>query len=226
MTRRELLVSVPIYAAATVMLRRSVAAAVSDLDFASALDAAAAIRAEQVSSFELTRRVFARIDRYNPKLNAFSYQMRDQALAQAREADAALSRGDEVGTFHGVPICVKESFGVKGEPDTWGNVALRSSKAPTNSAVVQRLLGAGAVLVGGTNVPLNLMDWQSFNDIYGTTNNPWDLTRTRRRLIGRERRRSSCWPVLSERGQRYRLISARTGSVLRYLFPQINSRSG
>lgn len=178
MTRRELLVSVPIYAAATVMLRRSVAAAVSDLDFASALDAAAAIRAKQVSSFELTRRVFARIDRYNPKLNAFSYQMRDQALAQAREADAALSRGDEVGTFHGVPICVKESFGVKGEPDTWGNVALRSSKAPTNSAVVQRLLGAGAVLVGGTNVPLNLMDWQSFNDIYGTTNNPWDLTRT------------------------------------------------
>jgi amidase len=177
-TRRELLVSVPIYAAATVMLRRSVAAAVSDLDFASALDAAAAIRAKQVSSFELTRRVFARIDRYNPKLNAFSYQMRDQALAQAREADAALSRGDEVGTFHGVPICVKESFGVKGEPDTWGNVALRSSKAPTNSAVVQRLLGAGAVLVGGTNVPLNLMDWQSFNDIYGTTNNPWDLTRT------------------------------------------------
>lgn len=160
------------------MLRRSVAAAVSDLDFASALDAAAAIRAKQVSSFELTRRVFARIDRYNPKLNAFSYQMRDQALAQAREADAALSRGDEVGTFHGVPICVKESFGVKGEPDTWGNVALRSSKAPTNSAVVQRLLGAGAVLVGGTNVPLNLMDWQSFNDIYGTTNNPWDLTRT------------------------------------------------
>jgi amidase len=73
---------------------------------------------------------------------------------------------------------VKESFGVKGEPDTWGIVALKGSKAPANSAVVQRLLDSGAVLLGGTNVPLDLMDWQSFNDIYGTTNNPWDLTRT------------------------------------------------
>jgi amidase len=122
--------------------------------------------------------MLARIDRYNPKLNAFTYQMRDQALAQARRADAALSRGDQVGPFHGVPICVKESFGVKGEPDTWGIVALKGSKAPANSAAVERLLDSGAVLLGGTNVPLNLMDWQSFNDIYGTTNNPWDLTRT------------------------------------------------
>jgi len=73
---------------------------------------------------------------------------------------------------------VKESFGVKGEPDTWGIVALKGSKAPANSAVVQRLLDSGAVLLGRTNVPLNLMDWQAFNDIYGTTNNPWDLTRT------------------------------------------------
>ncbi len=75
-------------------------------------------------------------------------------------------------------MCVKESFAVKGEPDTWGIVAFKDSKAPANSTVVERLLDAGAVLIGGTNVPLNLMDWQSFNDIYGTTNNPWDLTRT------------------------------------------------
>ncbi len=160
------------------MVPRAISAHTSDLDFASALDAAAAIRVKQVSSLELTRRMIARIEKYNPKLNAFVYQTRDKALAEAREADAALSRGDEVGPFHGVPICVKESFGVKGEPDTWGIVALKGSKASVNSAVVQRLLDTGAVLVGGTNVPLNLMDWQSFNDIYGTTNNPWDLTRT------------------------------------------------
>lgn len=177
MTRRELLASASV-CLATGLIPRAFGGASSDLDFASALDAAAAIKAKQASSLELTRRMIARIDRYNPKLNAFTYQMRDQALAQARKADAALSRGDRVGPFHGVPICVKESFGVKGEPDTWGIVALKGSRAPANSAVVQRLLDSGAVLLGGTNVPLNLMDWQSFNDIYGTTNNPWDLTRT------------------------------------------------
>jgi amidase len=149
-----------------------------DLDFASALEAAAAIKAKRVSSVELTRRMIERIDKYNPKLNAFVYQMREQALAQAREADAAVARGGDLGPFAGVPICVKECFGVKGEPDTWGIPALKDAKAPANSTVVQRMLDAGAVLLGGTNVPLNLMDWQSYNEIYGTTNNPWDVSRT------------------------------------------------
>jgi amidase len=177
MTRRELLASASGFIAAG-MIPRAFSAPANDFDFATALTATAAIKAKQVSSLELTRRMFARIDKYNPELNAFAYQMREQALAQARAADATLSRDDEVGPFHGVPICVKESFGVKGEPDTWGIVALKGSKAHANSAVVQRLLDSGAVLLGGTNVPLNLMDWQTFNDIYGTTNNPWDLTRT------------------------------------------------
>ncbi|MBV9781755.1 MAG: amidase [Acidobacteriaceae bacterium] len=177
MTRRQLLVSASA-CIANGIVARALSTASDDLDFASALDAAAAIKAKQVSSVELTRRIFARIDKYNPKLNAFTYEMRDQALVQARQADAALMKSGQVGPFHGVPICVKESFGVKGEPDTWGIVAFKESKAPQNSNAVQRLLNAGAVLVGGTNVPLNLMDWQSFNDIYGTTNNPWDLTRT------------------------------------------------
>ncbi len=175
MTRRELLGS------ASVSLAFAASGAdqgMQDLDFASALAAAAAIKAKRVSSVELTRHMFDRIDKYNPKLNAFAYQMRDQALAQAGQADQALSRGDRLGPFHGVPICVKESFGVKGEPDTWGIPALKGSRAPANSAVVERLLDAGAVLVGGTNVPFNLNDWQSYNEIYGTTNNPWDVTRT------------------------------------------------
>ena len=175
MTRRELLGSVPL--AAALAAQRPVAAA-PDVDFASALAAAAAIKAKQVSSLDLTQRMFARIDRYNPKLNAFVYQMRDQALVRARQADQALTRGQWLGPFHGVPVCVKESFAVQGQPDTWGILALKASRAPRNSAVVQSLLDAGAVLLGGTNVPLNLMDWQSYNQIYGTTNNPWDVTRT------------------------------------------------
>jgi amidase len=177
MTRRELLGSVSLSLAAAYAARVSAESA-QDLDFAPALGAAAAIKAKRVSSAELTRRMFERIDRYNPKLNAFVYQMRDRALAQARRADQALSRGETLGPFHGVPVCVKESFAVQGQPDTWGIPALRAARAPANSAAVQRLLDAGAVLLGGTNVPLNLSDWQSYNEIYGTTNNPWDLGRT------------------------------------------------
>jgi len=148
------------------------------LDFATALQAAGAIRRKQVSSLELTRRVSERIDRYNPQLNAFAYQLREDALAQARKADDAQSRGVSLGVFHGVPIHVKESFGVAGQPCTWGLVPLRDSKAPKNSVVVDRLLGAGAVLIGATNVPVALMDWQAYNPISGTTNHPWDVKRT------------------------------------------------
>lgn len=149
-----------------------------DLDFGSALDAAAAIRARKVSAVELTQHTFRRIDAFDPKINSYVYQLRDQALDRARQADEALARNTATGVFHGVPINVKESFGVQGQPCTWGLPSLKDSKAPTNSAAVRRLLDAGCVLLGATNVPLNLMDVQSFNDIYGTTKNPWDLTRT------------------------------------------------
>ena len=149
-----------------------------DLDFASALDAAAAIRNKRVSSVELTERMLARIERYNPKLDAFVYVTRERALREAHKADEAVSRGEQLGVFEGVPFAIKESFAVKGEPDTWGIPELRNTKAPADSAAVERLEAGGAVLTGGTNVPLNLMDWQSYNAIYGTANNPWDLSRT------------------------------------------------
>lgn len=148
------------------------------LEFASALQAAEAIRKKEISSVELTRYVFERIERYNPALNAFAYQLKEDALVRAKEADEALSRRENLGVFHGVPVHIKESFAVAGHPCTWGLPAFKDSKAPRNSVVVDRLLGAGAVLIGGTNVPVNLADWQSHNPIYGTTNNPWDLKRT------------------------------------------------
>jgi len=149
-----------------------------ELDFASALQAAEAIRKKEVSSVELTRHVFERIERYNPAVNAFAYQLKEDALAQAKKADEALTRQELLGVFHGVPVNVKESFSVAGHPNTWGIPAFKNSKAPRNAAAVDRLLGAGAVLTGATNVPVNLADWQSYNPMYGTTNNPWDLKRT------------------------------------------------
>jgi amidase len=150
----------------------------SSLEFASAHEAAQAIRKKKVSSLELTRLTFDRIDRYNPKINAFAYLLREEALEQAKEADKALARRRKLGPFHGVPVHVKESFGVAGHPCTWGLEEFKKSKAPLNADVVERLLGTGAVLIGATNVPVGLADWQTFNPIYGTTNNPWNLELT------------------------------------------------
>ena len=187
MTRRDFLASMSLavatnaradFAAGAGPRMPGAAPAPHSLDFASALRAAEAIRRKQVSSLELTRRTFERIDRYNPQLNAFAYQLREDALAQAKKADDALARGASLGVFHGVPIHVKESFGVAGHPCTWGLEAFRDSKSAKNADLVNRLLGAGAVLIGATNVPVALMDWQTYNPIYGTTNNPWDLKRT------------------------------------------------
>lgn len=149
-----------------------------NLDFASALEAAEAIRKKQVSSLELTQRVFARIDRYNPQLNAFVYQLREDALSQAKKADEAQAAGKSLGVLHGVPFNVKESFAVAGYPDTWGIPFFKDSKSPADSEVVARMRQAGAILIGATNVPVGLGDWQTYNSIYGTTNNPWDLKRT------------------------------------------------
>jgi amidase len=149
-----------------------------DPAFGSAVDAAAAIRGGVISSVELTQYTFARIDAHQPALNAYVYQMREEALEAAQAADAALARGEAVGDLHGVPINVKESFGVQGRPCTWGLPAFAHTQASAHATAVQRLLDAGAILLGATNVPTTLMDGQAFNDIYGTTNSPWDLGRT------------------------------------------------
>jgi amidase len=148
------------------------------LEFASALDAAEAIRKKHISSLELTQQTFARIDEYNPKLNAFAYLLREEALARAKQADEMQANGKLLGVFHGVPVHVKESFAVAGHPCTWGIPTLKDSRAPSDSEAVARYRGAGAVLIGATNVPLALGDWQSYNQIYGTTNNPWDVKRS------------------------------------------------
>src|SRR5271165_1403467 len=135
MTRRAL-AGIPLAAMAS--------AAPASLDFVSALDAAEAIRRKKASSLELTRRAFERLDRYNPQLNAFTYQMREEAMLRARECDQLLARGEGTGVFHGVPIHVKESFGIAGHPCTWGIPAFKDSKAKRDSDPVTNLRKAGA----------------------------------------------------------------------------------
>jgi amidase len=147
-------------------------------DFASALEAAEAIRAKRISSLELTELTFRRVDTYNPKINSVILQFRDQALARARQADQAWAKKQWWGPFHGVPVTVKESYGMEGVPTTAGLPEYKEFRPKQNAVAVDRILRAGALIIGKTNVPVSLADLQSYNPIYGTSNNPWDVTRT------------------------------------------------
>jgi amidase len=146
--------------------------------FGTAVETAAAIRRKQISARELLDITFQRINRHNPKLNAIIWQFREQAQARAKEADEALARGKPLGELHGLPVTIKEAFAYRGSPNTWGLMPLKDTRSVRTAIAVERLESAGAIVVGKTNVPLMLADYQTFNAIYGTTNNPWDLTRT------------------------------------------------
>jgi amidase len=148
-----------------------------ELAFASATRLAADVRDRRVGCLELLDHFLARAERHNPALNAIVAWQIDGARDRARAADAALARGEVWGPLHGVPMTVKESFNVTGLPTTWGNPLWKDNIATENAVVIERLLQAGAIIYGKTNVPLMLMDSQSFNDVYGTTNNPWDAAR-------------------------------------------------
>ncbi len=145
--------------------------------FGSASAQAAALRKGQVSSVELLQAYLERVDRFNPALNALVVDDRKAALQRARAADRALAKGEPWGPLHGLPMTVKESFDLVGQPTTWGHVPRKDHAAASDALAVDRLKAAGAVVFGKSNVPLNLADFQSYNAVYGTTNNPWDLKR-------------------------------------------------
>ena len=149
-----------------------------DLPFRSAKQLAAAIRRKKIGCLELLETYLARVERYNPALNAVVATDLDGARKRARAADRALARKAIWGPLHGVPMTIKESYDVVGLPTTWGVPELKDNYPARNALAVDRFLGAGVVLFGKTNVPLYLADWQSFNAIHGTANNPWDVTRT------------------------------------------------
>ncbi|PYQ86428.1 MAG: amidase [Acidobacteria bacterium] len=146
--------------------------------FATADRLALAVRTKQISAAELLELTFQRIDRINPTLNAIVWESREEAKTRARRADDALAKGHAVGALHGVPVTIKESFAYRGSPNTWGLPALKDGRSPRTATAVERLESAGAITIGKTNVPVLLGDWQSYNPVYGTTNNPWDVTRT------------------------------------------------
>lgn len=145
----------------------------TDLHFRSATSLAGSLRDGDIGARELLEHFLARVDQFNPTLNAVILQDRAGARARADAADAARVRGDVLGPLHGLPMTIKESFDFAGTPTTWGIPDLRDNRAGSDALAVQRLAGAGANVFGKTNVPIRLADFQSYNDIYGTTDNPW-----------------------------------------------------
>ncbi|MFF0294670.1 amidase [Kitasatospora sp. NPDC004614] len=148
-----------------------------DWNFKSAEALAAALRAGEVTSVELTDEAIARIERDDKTINAICVPDFDRARAAARDADQARARGEDRPLL-GIPVTVKECYDIAGLPTTWGLPPHRDFVPAEDALQVSRLKAAGAVVLGKTNVPPGLQDIQSFNEIYGTTNNPWNHGRT------------------------------------------------
>ncbi|WP_137844492.1 amidase family protein [Microbacterium sp. 2FI] len=144
---------------------------------ASATELAEGLRTGGYTSTELTEAAIARIEEMDAAVNAVVVRDFIRARQEAAAADAALARGEQRRLL-GIPITVKESFDLRGHATTWGVEEFRGHRADRDALPVRRLTDAGAVLLGKTNVPVWLDDWQSDNPVYGRTRNPYDLSRT------------------------------------------------
>lgn len=149
-----------------------------DLIYRSASQLARLIHSRSISSEELVRAYLSRIAEVNPRLNAVCQIDEKGALAAARDADAALKRGGEVGKLHGVPVTIKDSFDTKGMISTGGTEGRRGFVPEKDATVVARLRAAGAIILGKTNTPELTLSYDTENLIYGRTHNPYDLAQT------------------------------------------------
>jgi amidase len=145
----------------------------TEFTYMTASHQAAALAARKVTAVELLDQAIARIEALDGAYNAVVVRDFDRAHQAAKAADDALAKGERKPLL-GVPMTVKESYNVAGLVSTWGYPDRRNNRATEDAVAVQRLKGAGAIIMGKTNVPISLADWQSYNDIYGQTNNPWN----------------------------------------------------
>lgn len=136
------------------------------------------IKQREVSSLEVLESFLAQVEKVNPKINAIVALDAERAKEKAIEADNKINLKSKLGPLHGLPMTIKDAFEVEGIVSTGGNPAWKDNIPKRNAEAVQRLVDAGAIIFGKTNVPFLSSDLQSFNKIYGTTNNPWDLERT------------------------------------------------
>ncbi|HPI91748.1 MAG TPA: amidase [Deltaproteobacteria bacterium] len=149
-----------------------------DLVFLPAHTIAGLIREGKITSSEVVEAYLEQIGKVNPRLNAIVTLDAEGARRRAREADAALKRGDLWGPLHGVPVTIKDNFATKGLKTTNSVPELAGYVPGFDATVVERIRKAGAVILGKTNLPPMAMDTQTNSPVFGITNNPWDLKRT------------------------------------------------
>jgi amidase len=140
---------------------------------------ASAIRARQVSCVEVIAAYLDHVERINPHVNAI-VALRDRAdlLAEAKEKDAQLTRGDAVGPLHGLPFAVKDLVPVKGMRTTSGSLILKGFVPAADSVMVERQRNAGVIIVGKTNTPEFGLGSHTYNEVYGATRNAYDQSRS------------------------------------------------
>jgi amidase len=143
----------------------------------SATRQAGAIRTGEISSRALLEQIIARIEQFNPELNAVITSDFEQARSAATAADEAIARGDSVGPLHGLPITIKDALQTKGMRSTGGAVELKDNVPVQDAPVVKAVKDAGAIVIGKTNLPRWSGDIQAFNEMFGTTVNPWNRDR-------------------------------------------------
>ncbi|MGI9287791.1 MAG: amidase [Pseudomonadales bacterium] len=144
--------------------------------YSSATELVAQLKRKEIGSLELCDYFIDRIERLDGDINALIVRDFDRARETARAADNKPEYTH--GPLHGLPMSIKESYNIAGLPTTWGIPEYKNIPATDDAEIVKRYKAAGALFLGKTNVPLHLGDFQSYNNVYGTTKNPWDLTRT------------------------------------------------
>lgn len=149
-----------------------------DLTLLPAVVMAQQVREKKISPVELADAHLAKIERLNPRLNAFVHVDAERVRREARDAEAAVMSGEALGPLHGVPISIKSSLDVAGLRCESGTRLRAGHIATEDAPLVARLRQAGAIVLGVTNTPEMLMAWETDNLLYGRTNSPWDLERT------------------------------------------------
>lgn len=146
-----------------------------DLHFKSASALGRMIQRGEVSSRELLEHFIARVEFYNPRINAVVAKDLERARKLAQAADEAQARGEILGPLHGLPMTIKDAYEVEGIVSTGGAPEWKNHVPKRSATAIERIQGAGGIVFGKTNVPFMSGDLQTYNDVYGTTNNPWNL---------------------------------------------------
>lgn len=149
-----------------------------DLRWLSTRELAARIAAKEISAREALTDQLRRIDEVNPAINAVVTRDDDRAMAEAAAADEALAAGEEVGVLHGVPMTHKDTHDTAGMRTTWGSPIMADRVPEADSLIIARLRRAGVITSGKTNVPEFAAGSHTFNPVFGTTRNPYDLTKS------------------------------------------------